>query len=198
MMGLTPLAGLAASGARAAGLSALPWILPALGEASSVGLVIALLVVGFAFLGAELFVIPGFGVAGVVGGASVVIGVVLAWSRFGPVWGMSLTLGSLALLGLGIFVLFRTRAGKHLLLETSLADAQALPDDDRRLVGLGGVAVSPLRPTGSAEIDGARVQVETDGEFIEKGTPVRVVDMRLGRVVVEVAQAGDGLDSTER
>lgn len=193
MMGMTPLGGLEW---RALDLASSFCPLPALGEASSVGLVITLLVVGFAFLGAELFVIPGFGVAGVVGGASVIIGVVLSWSRFGAIWGMSLTLGSLALLGLGIFVLFRTRAGKRLMLETSLADAHAVPDDSH-LVGQQGVAVTPLRPAGSAEIDGDRVDAETDGEFIEKGAPVRVVDMRLGRVVVEVAPAGDGPESIE-
>jgi len=185
-------ASVGALGWRTLGLASLPWALPAMGEASSVGLVVALLVVGFAFLGAELFVIPGFGVAGVVGGASVVIGVVFAWARFGPIWGMGLTLGSLAMLGLGIFVLFRTRAGKHLLLETSLADAKAVPDDVRSLVGSFGVAVTPLRPAGSADILGDRKDVETDGEFIDKGTPVRVVGVRLGRVVVEAAHPGDG------
>jgi membrane-bound serine protease (ClpP class) len=51
-------------------------------------------------------------------------------------------------------------------------------------VGLTGIARSILRPAGKAEIDGALVDVVTDGEFLDAGTAVRVTHVEGSRVVV--------------
>ncbi len=53
------------------------------------------------------------------------------------------------------------------------------------LRGRTGTAVSFLRPAGIASIDGRRVDVLTEGEFIPQGTPVRVVRVEGARVFVE-------------
>lgn len=55
------------------------------------------------------------------------------------------------------------------------------------LVGKEGVAVSELRPVGTAEIDGERVDVTTDGEYLTSGTPIRVVRADNMKVVVRPA-----------
>jgi len=52
------------------------------------------------------------------------------------------------------------------------------------LVGREGVTVTPLRPAGMAEIDGAKVDVVALGDFIERDVRVRVVDNSGNRVVV--------------
>ena len=48
-------------------------------------------------------------------------------------------------------------------------------DDERALDGRRGIAVTALRPSGLAEIDGARVDVVTSGEYVSAGEPVEVV-----------------------
>ncbi|MCA8949377.1 MAG: hypothetical protein KDE27_07730 [Planctomycetes bacterium] len=52
------------------------------------------------------------------------------------------------------------------------------------LVGRTGVAATTLRPTGAMTIDGDRVDVVTEGDFLEAGTNVRVIYVRGNRVVV--------------
>ena len=47
-----------------------------------------------------------------------------------------------------------------------------------------GTALTPLRPAGAALIKGKRVDVVTEGQMIERGTPVRVVAVEGMRVVV--------------
>jgi membrane-bound serine protease (ClpP class) len=47
-----------------------------------------------------------------------------------------------------------------------------------------GTALTPLRPAGTAVIDGKRVDVVTEGQMIERGTPVRVIAVEGMRVVV--------------
>ena len=61
---------------------------------------------------------------------------------------------------------------------------QASADQFAALVGNRGVALSALRPSGIALVDGERVSVVTDGEFIPKGAPVEVVAAKGSRVVV--------------
>ena len=51
--------------------------------------------------------------------------------------------------------------------------------------GRTGTALSPLRPAGIADIDGARVDVVSDGGFIEAGTPIEVTRVDGNRVVVQ-------------
>ena len=52
------------------------------------------------------------------------------------------------------------------------------------LVGKEGVAFTPLRPSGTGLIDGRRVNVAADGEFIEKDSPITVVEVEGNRIVV--------------
>ena len=53
------------------------------------------------------------------------------------------------------------------------------------LMGKSGMAVTYLRPAGHAVIDGERIDVLTEGEFIASGTPIRVVRVEGSRIFVE-------------
>lgn len=55
------------------------------------------------------------------------------------------------------------------------------------LVGRTGVALTELRPIGTAVFDDERVDVTTDGEYLDKGTPVKVVRADNMKVVVRAA-----------
>ena len=85
---------------------------------------------------------------------------------------------------------FMTRSpiGRRLVLETGLKADQgyaSAPDSDHRLLGREGVAVSPLHPAGIAEIDGARVDVVSNGPLIDPGEAVVVERVDGNRVVVK-------------
>jgi membrane-bound serine protease (ClpP class) len=56
--------------------------------------------------------------------------------------------------------------------------------DRPSLLGATGIARSYLRPGGVAEIEGARVDVVTEGEYVPAGTPIEVIaDEGYRRVV---------------
>ncbi|MCL5290324.1 MAG: NfeD family protein, partial [Firmicutes bacterium] len=65
---------------------------------------------------------------------------------------------------------------------------QAPRPELEKLLGQQGVAATPLRPAGAALIDGKRVDVVTEGEFIMPGTPVLVVMVEGTRVVVKAVE----------
>ncbi|MDQ3350257.1 MAG: hypothetical protein M3545_20110 [Acidobacteriota bacterium] len=58
------------------------------------------------------------------------------------------------------------------------------PESDRLQLGLTGTALSPLRPAGVADINGARVDVVSDGSFIEAGSAIEVTRVDGNRIVV--------------
>jgi membrane-bound serine protease (ClpP class) len=81
----------------------------------------------------------------------------------------------------------RTPIGRGLVLDTGLGNDEgwaAPPERELSLAGHKGRAHSTLRPSGIAEIDGARVDVVTEGDLIEAGTPIVVARVDGNRVVV--------------
>ena len=75
-----------------------------------------------------------------------------------------------------------------------LAKVMALKDDQKgyrpsttvteELVGAEGEAVTQLRPSGIARLNERRYDVVTRGEMIEKGTPIKVIEVSGNRIVV--------------
>jgi membrane-bound serine protease (ClpP class) len=143
-------------------------------------LIVGMMVCGMVLMVAEVAVIPGFGVAGVASAALLAGAVVLAWQRFGIIWGVGALLGAAAATGAVLLIVPRTRAGRALVLSTALKP----PVSAAATVGQEGVSVTALRPAGAAEFAGKRLDVVTDGVFLEAGRPIRVVAVEGARVVV--------------
>ncbi|HSW16296.1 MAG TPA: NfeD family protein [Ramlibacter sp.] len=155
-----------------------------------------LVVAGVVLLVVEIFIIPGFGVAGFLGITALLVGLVLSLTGAGNTTELLVQVaGRLVfslLLAIAVSLLLlrfitHTRAGRRLTLQTGLAaDAgwTSPPPDDAQWLHRTGVAASMLRPAGFADIDGARVDVVSDGEFIDAGAPVQVVRVDGNRIVV--------------
>jgi membrane-bound ClpP family serine protease len=149
--------------------------------------VILLLVMGMVLLAAEILVIPGFGLVGLLGIASTLGAGVVAFTQMGALWGLLALGGGLGVSGFMAWVLPRTAAGKQLVLAESQRAARVGDVALARLIGIEGEAVTPLRPSGSARVDGRVVDVITDGIYVESGARVRVVQVNGSRVLVEPA-----------
>jgi membrane-bound serine protease (ClpP class) len=155
-----------------------------------------LVTVGLALLAVELFVTPGFGIVGALGIAAILGGLGLTLLSAGATWEAILrAVGQVAvslLLALGVAVgllrvLPRLPFGRRLVLETELPAEKgyaSAAEADRAWLGKRGTAVSGLRPAGIARIDGERVDVVSDGEFIDPGEPIEVIRVDGNRIVV--------------
>ena len=152
-----------------------------------VATVILLLVVGLALLAAEILVIPGFGLVGLLGIASTIGAGVVAFHELGPGWGVFALGGGLGLSGLFAWLLPRTAAGRDLVLGQNSRGMRAGDASLALLSGLEGEAVTTLRPSGSARVNGRVIDVVTDGVYVEAGARVRVAKVEGSRVVVEPA-----------
>lgn len=146
-------------------------------------IIVALLAIGMVLCFAEVALLPGFGAAGIGSILCLAGGVGLAWTQFGAPWGM----GALLLAGAAAIAIIviapRTKAGRELVLQTAITEQQ-VADDYASLRGRVGLAITPLRPSGAAEIEGKRVDVVTDGVFVDAGQSIEVVSVEGTRVVV--------------
>jgi membrane-bound serine protease (ClpP class) len=77
--------------------------------------------------------------------------------------------------------------GRQLVLDIrlgSVAGYASAPESDRRWVGKSGTTVTPLRPAGIADFEGERVDVVSQGDYVEGGAPIEVVHVDGNRIVV--------------
>lgn len=146
---------------------------------------IILLVSGLILVGGEIF-LPG-GIVGVIGGLALLGAVIAGFAAF-PGYGPYIAVGILFLVGvavaLWIRIFPRTSVGRRMMVEQNLATAKASDGSMDAFAGKEGVAISELRPSGFAKIDGRRVDVVTRGEMIQKDRPVKVLKVEGNRVIV--------------
>ena len=151
---------------------------------------IALILVGLALVVVEVTVVPGFNVIGVAGVLGAAVGVVVAFVEYGVAGGLGTLAATLLAAGGVAYLLVESGAWDRFVLTDSLRRGDAEPEVETesraRLLGKTGTAVTPLRPGGVAEVEGARVEVETEGSFVAAGSSVRVVALDRRRVIVRM------------
>jgi membrane-bound serine protease (ClpP class) len=152
------------------------------------------LVVGLAVLGViaillELHVVPGHGFAGIFGMIALVAAVILAFG---------IAFFAQALQAIAIAIVFSAVAFwgatrifpesaffKRITLSAVQGPEYVASRDFGSFLGRTGVATSFLRPAGVAMIDGKRLDVLTEGDFVSAGSPVRVTRVEGARIFVE-------------
>jgi len=164
---------------------------------------ILVFVVGIILIALEVFVIPGFGIAGVLGITLVFAGLVLSLIGnvqfdFAPVDTESGVNSLLVVLGaifgstLILFALGKrlntARIFKPLILATEEGaeagyDVDAFRGND--LLHKEGVAITVLRPSGKIEVDGERYDAYSEAEYIDKGDRVIVLRAKGTALVVQ-------------
>lgn len=150
---------------------------------------IILFIVGLLLLLLEILVIPGFGFAGIGGLAAMAISVFLASeSPQQALLSIAVALiGTLVLVIVGMRLMGSRNLWSRLILQTrqeKQTGYQAPSLQLENFLGQEGRAVTQLRPAGTIEIDGQRVDVVTEGEFISRGSWVQVIKVEGTRVVV--------------
>jgi membrane-bound serine protease (ClpP class) len=146
-------------------------------------LIITLLILGAVLIFLET-VLPGL-IAGIIGFVCLLTAVVLGYRDYGFQTG-NLLLGIVVaglILGFWAWLKFfpESRMARKFVSQKAVGD---LGVDRPELLNGTGTAVTQLRPSGVANINGHRVDVVTEGGLIERGTSVKVVAVEGSRIVV--------------
>ena len=159
---------------------------------------VMLFVAGVSFMALEVFVLPGFGIFGLGGGAMVIASIVLASQTFvlpGNTYQFAQLQSSLLVLtGAGVgAIVAALMIGRWLpqlpgplnTLETGTDGAMATYDD---LIGSRGMTSTQLTPSGKARVEGHLIDVIADCEVIERGTEIEIVEVHGNRVFVRAVE----------
>lgn len=174
---------------------------------------ILLIVAGMVFIAIEIFLLPGFGVAGISGAVLLLFGLVATFvpeepGRFFPLFmpslpetmyglkvGLTTIVGSLATSLIGMFILSKYLPSlpvfNRIVAPNPTPSEVQVEDPYRGLARVGdvGEAEGPLRPAGKARFGVMLVDVVTEGEFLDPHARVEVIERRGNRVVVRSVRA---------
>ena len=177
---------------------------------------IAVFATGIILLATEIFVIPGFGITGVLGISLILISLFailvpnrpdeLPWPRYdfndvqwqilsNGAWAFSLGFAGFVVLAY-ILAKFLPKTGPLTGLVLAPADKgpqmqidMTAPPQKRGELKVGdtGFAITKLRPAGQAKFDSAVVDVVAEGDFVEKGQKIKIIQIQGNRVVIREA-----------
>jgi membrane-bound serine protease (ClpP class) len=147
---------------------------------------IFLLVAGIIAILIELLM-PGFDgyISGVLGLLAIIVSAFLAVNFVEGGWIFVGVSSAILFTAIFLMVTFIRRKQGRLILTENLAED--LPQIDLKgLLGKEGKTVTLLRPYGEVDFNGVRVEVCSDGNMVNRGAKVRVVDVQANKVIVNL------------
>lgn len=146
---------------------------------------------GFLFVIIEMFH-PGFGAPGIIGGILLVIGIILvAQVTKSLMVVLILIIVIIAVLGIALTLALQSvtkgRLSKILVLhDTQKKEAGYTGTEDLNFfMDKEGVTLTILRPAGIADFKGIKLDVVSEGEFIQKDKKVKIIKVQGRRIVVK-------------
>ncbi|MDH3733202.1 MAG: ATP-dependent Clp protease proteolytic subunit [Gemmatimonadota bacterium] len=164
---------------------------------------IILFAAGVVLVAVEVFVIPGTGIVGFLGGGAIITGAALGMVGQVPSAGdivnaAGLVALSLILVAVAGWALLRylpssRRLSGVFLRDSTSRDTGYLSAPEREdLVGATGIAVTDLRPAGTAVVGEERIDVVTEGPWISADTPIEILRAESYRHIVRPLEVADG------
>ncbi|MBN8218493.1 MAG: nodulation protein NfeD [Spirochaetes bacterium] len=148
----------------------------------------ALFAVGVVLLLLEIFLIPGFGITGILGVLLTVAGIFLSFGISNWVTALYTVSASLAfvlaVVGLSFRFLPESRLFKRFSLDSTIARTAAEPIAGKVEPGAAGKALTDLRPQGIGVFAEVQYDVQSESGYIPRGSPLRVVRVEASRLVV--------------
>ena len=148
-------------------------------------LVITLIVAGLLLLGAELIIIPGFGIAGILGIASLVASCWVAFTNLGTTAGVIVIVVNIILTIASTILMLRSKTWKKLTLKTNIdAKVETAPAQKGIAVGDTGITLTRLAPAGKVKIGEKVLEAFTRDSLIEPGKDVKVTEIDGNKIYV--------------
>jgi len=155
---------------------------------------IILFVIGLLLLLAEIFFIPGFGLAGIGGIAAILASIFLTFGNIvQATYSILIALG-VSVIGLLLLIKYipSTRSWRKFVLSTEQKKELGYTvgtKDLKRLTGKEGIAITPLRPSGIVEVNGKKLNALTRGEYVNSNTKIKIISVEGNKIVVEAVDA---------
>jgi membrane-bound ClpP family serine protease len=133
----------------------------------------------------EILVIPGMGVAGVLGFLMMAAAVFLSYSRIGTTAGHYVLAGTI-IVNLSFLVLaLRANTWNRLMLKKNVDSRVNLFNESGIKAGDTGTTISRCAPSGKALINDEFYEVHARSEFIDEDQPIEVIKVEFNKIFVK-------------
>lgn len=140
---------------------------------------------GIILILAEIFLLPGFTIAGVGGFLFSIGGIFYAYSHLGVTGGTITLVTSLLVFAIVFFRLIRSNALDKIALKTNINSTVETSDMSQIHIGDTGTTLSRLNPVGKVKVNNITVEAKSLGDFIDEDTIVEVVKVNVNQVIVK-------------
>ncbi len=147
--------------------------------------IIILILVGILMLLLEILVIPGSGVAGIIGFGLMIAGIWMAYSREGTQAGhitLAITLGVNLI---GLLLALRSKTWKKAMLSTAIDGKVRTIDPTQLHVGDNGKTISRCAPMGKAVFKDKFFEVSAMSEFIDEDVEIEIIKIAGNKIIVK-------------
>ena len=148
-------------------------------------ILLALLSLGIFLIIIEIIIVPGTTLVGILGFVCVIAGLYLVYDGYGSKYGNIALIGTGSILILLIVYGLKANTWKGMALEQEIT---AKVNDDVEFnisEGCIALAVSNLRPIGTIQFENEQYEAESEGDFIEADTPVKVIKINNRQIIVK-------------
>ncbi len=148
-------------------------------------LIILFITLGFIALILEILVIPGFGVVGVLGFGGIAFGIYEAYSSHGIMAGNITLLATIIVSIFLAIMIMRSKTWKKMMLNDNISSRVNEIPEEKVKVGMEGVTVSRLAPSGKARIGDDIYEVDTYGLFVNQNETIEVLKIEGNKIIVK-------------
>ncbi|HSG67403.1 MAG TPA: NfeD family protein [Bacteroidales bacterium] len=147
--------------------------------------VVTLILIGLAFLLLEILVIPGTGIAGIIGFILIGIGVWQAYEYYGASSGHWVLAGTFGATIVVLVLSLRSKTWRRVMLNSEIDSRVNLVDEINLKRGDAGRTVSRLAPMGKALFGTEYYEVRTQGDFLDPGTEIEIEKIEDHKIFVK-------------
>lgn len=147
--------------------------------------ILSIILVGLILVFLEIFLIPGTTLFGIVGGIALVIGVILIYSNYGSKWGNITTASTMVLVLVAFVAGFKVIQSNKLAMKAEITGKVNELEKNLYNIGDKGVTVSELRPNGKGIFNENKIDVYSNGEYIQRDSEIEIIKITNDKIFVK-------------
>ena len=147
--------------------------------------IVLLIVCGIAFIIIELIFVPGTTVLGILGVVALVGGVFMSFTKFGREIGVWVLVGTLVFTITALVYSLRAGTWQKFALKSTMTSKVNENEKSDLRVGMEGKSISDLRPMGTAEFFDKLYEVQTNGNYLEAGIELEIINLSDNKITVK-------------
>lgn len=150
-----------------------------------IAFVILAILVGIILIIVEIIFVPGTTIVGIFGLIILGVGIYFTYDTYGKTIGHSVLVGSAVVTV--ILLVYSFKSGTWLwLANDQVIDSKVTQKNQEKLkIGDIGESVSALRPMGIGMINNSHFEIESQGNFIDPKSEIRILELKNNRIIVE-------------